>query len=417
MSELGQKLATLFETSIQSGAFGLALAIVFLGGLLTSLTPCVYPMIPITVSVFGARKAGTGRAYASLLGTMYVLGIVVTYSGLGLAAGLGGKAFGTLLGSPTVSLAIALLFSAMAASMFGAFELALPPGLQQRLSGVGGAGTGGAFGMGLVAGLIAAPCAGPVLLALLAYVGKQRSPGLGAGLLAVYASGLGVLFWVLATFSVRLPKPGRWMEFIKSVFGIVLLAAALYYAQNAIAPLRRLGGDRAHLTFGLIAVVAGLAAGAVHLSFSESVLHRARKGAGVLLATVGLFVMANAAYASSPGESAGELRWYKTVDEGRAVAQKEQRPLLIDFWANWCGACKELDHVWVDARVATELKRFVLVKVDATSPTPEMDKLLATNNVLGLPAVLIIDRSAKEVDRLTEFVPADKVLTLLRKVQ
>ena len=134
----------------------------FAGGVLTSLTPCVYPLIPITVSIFGARKAGS-RGQAALLSGLYVLGIAVTYSALGVGAALTGKAFGSVMQNGWVMGGVALVLVVMAFSMFGAFELALPASLQQRLNTVGGAGRVGAFGMGLVAGVIAAPCTGPVL--------------------------------------------------------------------------------------------------------------------------------------------------------------------------------------------------------------------------------------------------------------
>src|SRR6476659_1679602 len=143
-------------------------------GVLTALTPCVYPMIPITVSIFGA-KAGVPRGRALLLGGAYVAGIAAMFGALGTSFGLLGKAFGTFLANPWVIVPLAVFFVAMGLSMFGAFELALPQGLQQRLSRVGGRGFAGAFGMGLVAGLIAAPCTGPPLAGLLAYIATTRN--------------------------------------------------------------------------------------------------------------------------------------------------------------------------------------------------------------------------------------------------
>src|SRR6266850_3862459 len=216
-----------------SGRLGLAagvsagtFAVLFLGGVLTSLTPCVYPLIPITVGIFGARKA-EHRTRSIALSATYVAGIAAMYSVLGLVAALSGKAFGTVLSSPAVVVLLAVFLLALAASMFGAFEIALPSALQQKLSGVRGTGFAGALGMGLVAGIIAAPCTGPVLAGVLAYVATQRSALLGFWMLFTYAVGMGLLFFVLGATSLRLPRSGPWMETVKSVLGVALVAAAV----------------------------------------------------------------------------------------------------------------------------------------------------------------------------------------------
>src|SRR3954453_21751228 len=154
---------------LSAGVSAATFAVLFLGGVLTSLTPCVYPLIPITVSIFGARQA-ENRARSVALSATYVGGIAAMYSGLGLFAALSGKAFGSVLASPIVIAVLAVFLLALAASMFGAFEIALPSGLQARLQSVKGVGFPSAFGMGLVAGIIAAPCTGPVLAGVLAFV-------------------------------------------------------------------------------------------------------------------------------------------------------------------------------------------------------------------------------------------------------
>src|SRR5262249_46881787 len=159
------------------------------------LTPCVYPLIPITVSLFGARGEDVTRPRAMLLASSYVSGIAVMYSTLGVFSALAGRAFGTFLANAWIMVPIALLFLFMAVSMFGAFELNLPAPLQSRLSKVGGKGLGGAFAMGLVGGIIAAPCTGPVLATVLGYVATTRSVAIGGSLLFTYALGMGVLFF------------------------------------------------------------------------------------------------------------------------------------------------------------------------------------------------------------------------------
>ena len=161
------------------------------------------------------------------------------FGALGTVFALLGKAFGTFLANPWVIVPLALFFVAMGLSMFGAFELALPMGLQNRLSRVGGRGFGGAFLMGLVGGIIAAPCTGPPLAGILAYVATTRDAVYGFALLATYAVGIGLPFWALAGFSMSLPRSGPWMESVKSVFGIALFTAALYYLKNVAAAAGR----------------------------------------------------------------------------------------------------------------------------------------------------------------------------------
>src|SRR5213595_3282617 len=211
---------------LAGGVSAMTFAVLFVGGVLTSLTPCVYPLIPITVSIFGARQA-EHRARSAALSAAYVAGIAAMFSALGLFAALSGKAFGTVLSSPAVVAVLAVLLVALAASMFGAYDIALPSALQQKLAGVRGTGFAGAFGMGLVAGIIAAPCTGPVLAGVLAFVATRRSAVLGFWMLFSYAIGMGLLFFVLGTTSLRLPRSGAWMETVKSVLGVALIAAAV----------------------------------------------------------------------------------------------------------------------------------------------------------------------------------------------
>lgn len=213
-----------------------ALLLVFFAGMMSSLTPCVYPLIPITLGLFGARKAAS-RWQGFRLSLVYVLGIVVTYSVLGVAAASAGVVFGAAMQSPWVVGAIAVLFAALGLSSLGAFQINLPSTLRNRLGAVKGGGYAGAFGMGLVAGVIAAPCVGPIVAGILLLVAQQADVWLGFGLLATFAFGMGQLFLVLGTFSsaiAALPKSGGWMDGVKTVFGVVFLGMALYYARFAM---------------------------------------------------------------------------------------------------------------------------------------------------------------------------------------
>jgi thiol:disulfide interchange protein DsbD len=353
------------ETFAEASARGVGAAFLFAFtfGFLTSLTPCVYPMIPITVSIFGA-KTGVSRLRALLLATCYVAGISTMFGALGTTFALLGKAFGTFLANPWVVVPIALFFTAMALSMFGAFELSLPQGLQERLNRVGGRGFGGAFLMGLVGGIIAAPCTGPPLAGILAYVTTTRDAVRGFELLATYGAGIGVPVWAIAGFSMSLPRSGPWMESVKSVFGIVLLVAALFYLKNVVPVLGHLTGTKAPFILGCVGVVVlGAAIGAVHLSFHDRMTARARKTGGIALMVVGLFALTNVLLTPKV-----ELRWLHSETEALAAARKSGHPMLVDFGADWCDACHVLEvKVFGQPEVARVMaEHFTLLHVDCT---------------------------------------------------
>lgn len=222
-----------FARTLGEGGLLAALGLVFVAGVLSSLTPCVYPLIPITIGVFGARESSS-RLQAFGLSLVYVLGIGVTYSVLGVLAATFGTVFGGAMQSPWVLGAIAFVFTALGLASLGVFELRLPGNLQTKLSQAGGSGAGGAFVMGLFAGVIAAPCVGPIVAGVLLYVAQQQDIFLGIVLLMTFAFGMGLLFIVLGTFSgllARVPKSGGWMEGVKVAIGAIFLGVALYYAR------------------------------------------------------------------------------------------------------------------------------------------------------------------------------------------
>ncbi len=409
--------------ALQSGNFATAAGLVFLGGILTALTPCVFPLIPITVAIFsGGGAKGRSRGKTTVLTLVYVLGMAATFVALGSAAALSGKVFGSVLSSPIVSVLLAVFFVVLAFSMFGAYDLALPSGLQQRLNKVGGAGFGGAFSMGLVAGLVAVPCTGPVLASILAYVAVHQSVQLGALLLFLYAIGVGVPFIVIGALSVSLGKSGPWMDAVKSLVGIVLLAMALSYLRNAFPDLGlHLPESGPVLIYALAGLVAlGILAGAVHKSFHGPTREKVLKGMGLALVLFGLTArldVENVAMAAS--EDSGGIGWVHQLDTGLAQAKAAHKPVFIDFYADWCAACKELDRkTYPDAKVRAEAKRFVPIKVDGTRSSDELDKIYDTYGVEGLPTVLFIDSDGKVLKdpRLVGFVSPTEMVQILKKV-
>ncbi len=402
-----------FTEALSSGNYVVALPLIYLVGLATALTPCVYPMILITVSVFGARQAKS-KAEAAGLSTAFVLGMATLFTPLGVVAGLLGGAFGSWLASPWVVVPMAILFFALAASMFGAFELNLPPALQNRLAQVGGIGPRGAFLLGLVSALVAAPCTGPGFIALLTWIGQTRNVGLGAGATFLYSLGLGTLFWVVGTFSIALPKSGAWMNHVKSVFGVVMCVMALYYLRDFI-PGVHVPHETVFIASGAALVVLGIAIGAVHLDFHEpNTAQRIRKSAGILSSTIGGFLIAAWLVAAPPG-----LHWRDDARDAIAQARAAHSPYIVDFGASWCGACGELErNTFSDPRVQAEGGRFVAVHVDL-SPGQDLTEgraLLASYEQRGLPLVVMHDSEGREVHRVVEFVEPDELLGLMQDV-
>ncbi|WP_437587587.1 protein-disulfide reductase DsbD family protein [Sorangium sp. So ce1000] len=419
----------LFTRSLEAGPLFAGFA-ALAGGLLTCLTPCVYPMIAITVSIFGAREAKSRRE-AMLLSTSFVLGIVVLFTTMLVVAALTGSLFGSVLSNRWVIVGIAAVFTALALSMFGAFEMTLPDTLMQRLSQVGGIGYGGAFLLGLVSGLVAAPCTGPVLTGIILWIGKTQNVGLGALVGATFSIGLGLPFWLVGAFAFALPKGGKWMLGVKSFFGIVMLVVALYFLKTTFPALSSLAQPTPQfmaIMAGLIAV--GLALGAVHLSWDDGGAGvKARKGLGIALTVASSFLLvasldlprlASPVPSAVAGEAAPrQLTWLHEEPVAVSKAKAEGRPLLVDFTAEWCGACKQLSkETFSDPRVMAKAAHFVAVKVDATDDEdPQIDAVKGKYKVVGLPTVVLYDSTGAERKRFNDFVGPDVFLAALEGIQ
>ncbi|MBI1946946.1 MAG: sulfite exporter TauE/SafE family protein [Deltaproteobacteria bacterium] len=423
------------KDALASGDLVLALILVLFGGFLTALSPCVYPLIPITLSILGARQATSHLRGFAIAGT-YVLGMVILYSALGVGFAAAGVLAGSMLQSPLVTVGFALLCFAMAASMFGAFEVRLPSGLQTRLSQAGGSGFKGAFIMGLVAGIIAAPCTGPVLSFILTLIARDGDLMKGALLMVVYALGMGAPFLVLGTFSTaisRLPKSGRWMEVVKGVFGLLMIGAGLYYVRLGFPAFAALFAALGGLVWlGPALILAGVAAGALHLSFKMSQgLEKARKALGVALAVSGLAAFL-AWTDAGPGEVKGEappIAWQvitasddaaDVFDRALAVAKASCRPAMIDFFAEWCLACKELDHkTYVVEAVRKEAQRFTSIKIDATDEHPQLEELQKRFGIVGLPTIVFVDKKGRVLKepQVTGFIDAEAYARVMKRVR
>ncbi len=383
-------LLAVLEPDFASGGAA-AYAWAFGQGVLVDFTPCVYPLIPITVAVFGAKGVSRGRAL--FLASAYVLGMATLYTALGVLVASTGSAFGAWLAKPEVVVPIVALMLALAASMFGAFDLQLPVSMQNRLNTVGGAGPLGAFLMGLVSGLISAPCTGPVLLSLLAYIAQSSAQGhglgYGASLLFTYALGMGTLFFAVA-LGASLFRPGAWMEHVKSFFGVVMILMAFWFLRplsNALADF--VLHPKYGLVIGLAIAGLGIGAGAIHTSFHGGTGERLRKAIAVAITVFGGAVALNSfLYVDLP--------WRKVhdIDElERALDSAEQsgKPVLVDFAAGWCLPCKEMEvqtfgHPSIEPLL---LERFELVKIDVSEGTDDQTFMQEGFASQTLPSVLV----------------------------
>ncbi|MCX6174209.1 MAG: protein-disulfide reductase DsbD [Ignavibacteriales bacterium] len=405
VEEKAENQNSIASTLEKSGLF-LSLIFVFLAGLALNLTPCVYPLIPITIGYFGGQAEGkTSRLF--LLGILYVLGMALTYSVVGVVTSLSGAVFGTLLQNPIVIIVLGLIFIALALSQFGVYEFKLPDSWVMKAGGAKG-GAFGAFFMGLTMGIVAAPCIGPFLLGLVTYVAAKGDPFYGFIMFFVMAMGLGTPYLILALFSGKiksLPRAGMWMEGVKHIFGFLLLGMAIYFVNPLLT--KNISGYTLPI-FGLIT--------AIILLFLDKTANNV-KGFRIFKTVFSLLVIVVSVYALIPSKTISP-EWQKFSEIKYESSLKNNERMVIDFYADWCIPCKELDAVtFSDSKVIKELERFSKYKVDMTKTTDENDSLRKKFKVVGMPTVLIIDAKGSEVKRLSGFVNAEEFLKIISPVE
>ncbi|MEX0772329.1 MAG: cytochrome c biogenesis protein CcdA [Balneolales bacterium] len=380
----GNDIAAIFE----NGGGLVAFLAIFLIGLALNLTPCVYPMLSVTVSIFGSQTEKRGGVIFSKA-LLYVLGIATMYSGLGVAAAFSGGLFGAWLQSPAILAAIGILFLGLALSMFGLYELQMPYWITKRLGSSNSTGFFGTYISGLVVGIFAAPCIGPPIIALLAFVGTQGDPVFGFWAFFILSLGLGLPYLVLGTFTgliQKMPKSGLWMVWVKKVFGVILIGLAFFYIGLALYP-----------QYVLYVIPVTLVLGGFYLGFIDKdgkgkpIFTRVKYAIGAGAVVFGMLFTLNLQKESMVWEEYSDQRFEEAVQQGK--------PILMDFYADWCIPCLELDRMtFTDPSVINATDDMVKLKVDLTHfGSPESEHLRREYSVAGVPSIVFINESGEEV--------------------
>lgn len=427
------RIAGLFQ-----GNFLLLLASFFGFGLLLSFTPCVLPMIPILSGIIVGRGQRVTRAQGFALSAAYVLGMAITYAIAGVAAGLSGAMLAAALQNPWVLGSFAAIFVILALSMFGFYELQLPAGLQARLAETSnqlpGGQYAGVFAMGALSAVIVGPCVAAPLAGALLYISQSRDGVLGGAALFAMALGMGVPLLALgASAGALLPRAGPWMDTVKRFFGVLLIAVAIYL----VSPLLPLAVQM--LAWGALLIVSAVFLRVIDpLPLQAHSLQRFGKGLGVIALLAGAAYLVGAfsgaqdilqplsgvAARSVAAPTAAEPLFKRVtsgveLDAAVKAAATTGKPVLLDFYADWCVSCKEMERfTFTDAQVRLRLAGMVKVQADVTANSAEHQALLKRFRLFGPPGIIFFDKNGKEINglRVIGFQSAEKFAGVLDEV-
>ncbi|MFA7242159.1 MAG: protein-disulfide reductase DsbD [Sulfuricellaceae bacterium] len=417
------RVAALFK----GGGFWLAVASFFGFGLLLALTPCVFPMIPILSGIIVGQGQHLTKWRGFTLSLSYVLGMAITYALVGVAAGLSGSLLSNALQTPWVLGSFALVFVLLSLSMFGFYELQMPSFIQswfnKEANQIKGGKLGGVFAMGALSAVIVGPCVAAPLAGALLYIGQTHDVLLGGAALFAMALGMGVpLLLVGLSAGALLPRAGGWMNTVKSFFGVLMLGMAIWLVSPVIPPV-------AHM----LAWAALLIISAIYLHALDPLPHPAGgfrkfwKGAGViaLLVGVSLFVGAlsggrdilqplSGFQASAAESKTAHLKFERVnsvADLENRLKQAAGKQVMLDFYADWCVSCKELERfTFADAKVAARLAGVVLLQADVTANSADDKALLQRFGLFGPPGVIFFGKDGQETGRMVGYEPPEKFL-------
>ncbi len=411
------------DRMFKGGDFWLILTSFFGIGLLLSFTPCVFPMFPILSGIIANRGQHITKTHGFILALAYVLGMSLTYSAAGVAAGLSGAMLSAILQNAWVLGGFAIVFVTLALSMFGFYELQLPISLQSKLSEEAGHLKGGhltsVFSMGALSALIIGPCVAAPLAGALLYISQTRDVVLGASALFSMALGMGIPLLLLgASAGALLPKAGPWMESVKRFFGVLLLGVAIWLISPVIPaavhmlmwsallivsaiylhaldplPTRSSGYNKFLKGIGIIALLFGVALLAGVLSGSRDILQPLSK---INISDI------NEEGINRPNSDEDEHLPFQRVSSlaelNERIAQSHNKYVMLDFYADWCISCKEMERfTFTDAKVKSRLKDVVLLQVDVTAGTHDDDVMLKHFKLFGPPGILFFDRNGQNI--------------------
>ncbi len=377
--------------TLQNGSIFLILITFFGFGLLLAMTPCIFPMIPILSSIIvhhtkkNEGKMSTSKGF--FLSLVYVLSMSVAYTVAGVLAGLFGANIQAMLQNPFVIISFALIFIALAFSMFGYYEIALPQSWQTKLNKTSeenskGDGIAGIAIMGFLSALIVGPCVAPPLAGALVYIGQTGDALLGGLALFVMSIGMGVPLLVIGAGSGKyMPKPGGWMTTVSKVFGVVMLGVAIWMLDKILPEI---------VTVMLFALL--LLGSAFYLvKYGEKI--------GKIVATILVAISIFLTYSTLNDSQADKLqfKYIKTISELEKIVATSKKPIMVDFWATWCVSCVEFDKItFTDIEVKKELSQYLLLKVDVTKNTDDDKALMKKFNLFGPPTMIFYKNGQEE---------------------
>ena len=420
----------LITASLKNGNIAIVLLTFFGFGLLLSLTPCIFPMIPILSSIIvkASSKEKLSAKKGFFLSFVYVFSMSLAYTIAGVIAGLFGANLQVALQNPIVLSVFAGVFVLLALSMFGYFKLELPQSLQNKINKTtDGKEKQGVFGiaiMGFLSALIVGPCVAAPLAGALIYIGQTGDALLGGAALFILSFGMGVPLLLIGLGAGKyMPKPGAWMDSISKVFGLIMLAIAIYMLDRVLNPT---------IIMYLWSLI--LIASALYLQMYTHILSRLLT---TMMLLYGIIVFIGAVTGATnvlkPLEkitlsstliqnSNQELKWtyIKDIDELYKTIEASSKPVMLDFYADWCISCKELENfTFKDPRVIVELNKYTLLKADVTENNTDDKNLQNKFNIVGPPGLIFWNQNKKEIKsaKIVGYKNADEFLEILKKVK